>query len=230
MKTSTKLITILLALSLFAMIGSDMTIKAKFDKIDKNDAYYGYLKKPVKPFKYVKLTGNFFGYTQIEPGKEFEIRMMDFHNYTIKPKIDWTINGDTLHVHYATQGEKYPYNDKIYWGAPHVYIIAPQLSGVQSIGLTSNIKGWKNGTMSVEQTGYGIIFSDNYFDELSIDLKSGGIVDFGIKNAIGHVDITVKDSSKLIVNKDVFESFKMKVDSTAHISLPGSLYGKNSPL
>ncbi|WP_221390784.1 hypothetical protein [Dyadobacter sp. NIV53] len=230
MKTSTKLIAILLAFSLFAMIGSDMSIKAKFDKIDKNDPYYGYLKEPVKPFKYVKMTGNFFGYTQIEPGKEFEIRLTDFYNYTIKPKINWKINADTLHVHYEMQGEKYPYNDKIYWGAPQIFIIAPQLSGVQSIGLSSSIKGWKNGTMSVEQSGNGVIFSDNHFDELSIDLKSGGNLDFWTKNVIGNVNITVKDSSKLTVEKDVFNSFNLKVDSTAHISLPGSLFRKFSAL
>lgn len=230
MKNSNKLLIILLAVSLFAVIGSGFSLKARFEKLDRNDPYFSYKKESVKPFKHVKMTGNFFGYTQIQPGKTFEIRMADFRNYSIKPKITWTINGDTLHVHYETSEKKSPYNDKIYWGAPQVLIIAPQLSGVQSNGLTSKIRGWQNGTMSVNQTGYGILFSDNHFDDLFIDLKAGGNLNFEAKNLLGNTKIIVNDTSSLIVDKNIFKSFHLTVDSTAHISLPGSLFGKTSKL
>jgi len=228
MKNSNKLLIILFALSLFAVIGSGFSLKAKFEKLDKKDPYFGYEKQSVKPFKYVKMTGNFFGYTQIEPGKEFEIRMADFRNYSIKPKINWTINGDTLNLNYEMPEKKSPYNDKIYWGAPQVFIIAPQLSGVKSIGLTSKIKGWQDGTISIEQTGHGILFSDNHFDDLYIDLKSGGNINFESKNLLGNTKIVVKDTSSLTVDKNVFKSFHLEVDSTARISLPGSLFEKTS--
>lgn len=226
MKTSSKLLTLLFALSLFAMIGSDLSLKAKFDKIDLKDPYSGYLKHAVKPFKYVKMTGNFFGYTQLEPGKAFEIRMTDFHNHSIKPKIDWTISGDTLKIHYEINNKKFPYNNSIYQGSPHVFIIAPQLSGIQSNGITSKIKGWKNGTMSVKQTGHGILFSDNHFEELLINLNSGGNLNIEEKNLLGNTKIIVKDTSSLTINKNVFKSFHLEVDSTAYISLPGSLFEK----
>ena len=230
MKISTKLLTLLLAFSLFAMIGSDLTLKAKFDKIDQKDPYSGYLRESVKPFKYVKLTGNFFGYTQIVPGKAFELRMTDFQNYTVKPKIDRTVSGDTLNIHFETPGKKSPYNNSIYFGAPHLYIIAPQLSGVQSVGITSKIQGWQNGTISVQQSGHGMLFANNHFDTLLIDLKSGGYLNIEGQNLLGNTSIMLKDTSSLMIDKDIFKTFQMQVDSTARINIPGSLYRKTSKL
>lgn len=230
MKTSNKLLILLFALSIFLMIGSGFSLKAKFEKIDRKDPYFGYSSDLVKPFKYIKLTGNFFGYTQIEPGKKFEVRMSDFRSYSNRPDITWKVIGDTLNVNYKTSGQQSSYNGNIFIGAPHVYIIAPELSGVHSIGLMSKIQGWKNGAFSVEQKGHGVLFSNNHFSDLSINVQSGGNVKIEGQNLLGNTSVLVKDSSNLTADKDVFKTFGMKIDSAAYVSLPGSLVTKTSKL
>ena len=223
MKTSTKLLTILLAFSLFAMIGSDLTLKAKFDKIDRNDPFADYIKNSMKPFKYVKLTGNFFGVTQIQPGKAFEVRIQKILNDTKNPEITSKVDGDTLFVNFKTDNKKFSFNSDSYNWPSQVYIIAPALSGVTSNGITCKVQGWKNGTFSSVQKENGVLFDDNHFDKLSINSQSGSYTKIKTNNVLGETMVVIKDSSSIVVDKDIFKSFKMNIDSSAHVSLPGSL-------
>ena len=50
------------------------------------------------------------------------------------------------------------------------------------------------------------------------------------KNQIGAATIQVRDSSTLIVDKDVFKTLQIQVDSSAHLNLPGSLLKKSLSL
>ena len=230
MKTSNKLLILLLAVSLLAMIGSDFALKAKFDKIDRKDPYFGYSHEILKPFKFVKLTGNQARIVQIQPGKSFELMKADMRNYSNKPEIKWQMSGDTLVIIHKAEGKKQPFFPGRFGESPALYITAPTLSGVISQGVTSNVKNWAGQDFFIKQTGNGIQLTNNRFENLKISISSGGYLQLSGKNTLGITEVQCKDSSELVVDKDNFKSFKMQADSNVRISLPGGLIQKISAL
>jgi len=106
---------------------------------------------------------------------------------------------------------------------PSVYIMAPTLSGISSEGLLTKITGWRGGALSVTQTGKTVLLTDNQFDTLRISAHAGGLVDLDANNVVGEGTLLVRDFSRGDIRKDVFKTFRMQVDTTAHVSLPGSM-------
>jgi hypothetical protein len=221
MKTSNILLTCLLAVTLLFIVGSNLVLKAEFDKIDRKDAFYGYKQETVKPFKYVKLQGKQIGITQIQPGTSYEIRFNKDRKL-----FDWKVIGDTLEMTYKrTWNEQPNQHDKLNY-KPVVYILAPQISGVTTEKTTSIVKGWKNQNMIIKQSGNVMLLTDNTIHDLSALLTQGGNMKIDSNNRIENSITEVKDSSSFSTDKNIFKSFQAHVDSTGHISLPGDLYRK----
>ncbi len=106
--------------------------------------------------------------------------------------------------------ERYPFGNGYTFGRnTYLYIMAPALSGVQSDGIVTSVKGWKGGEFSVRQTGEGIRLMNNTFDQLTIEAHAGGFVEIKGDNQIGAATIQVLDTSTLIVEKDVFQSLQI---------------------
>ena len=103
MKTSNILLTCLLAVMLLFIVGSNLVLKAEFDKIDRKDAFYGYKQETVKTFKYIKIQGKQIGITQIQPGKNYEIRFNKDRKL-----FDWKVIGDTLEMTYKRTWNEQP--------------------------------------------------------------------------------------------------------------------------
>ena len=234
MKTSNLLLLALLAFLFISMIGYDLGLKKNFDRIDRNDPYYGYSKNMLPPFKYIKLAGKQFGMVQVLPGKNFEMRKQALDRMWGDPGLEWKVVHDTLFIDHTLDIEsypRYPYRDGDVFGKnTYLYIMAPALSGIQSDGIVTSVKGWKGDEFLVKQTGEGIRLMDNVFDQLSIEAHAGGFVEMKGKNQIGAATIQVRDSSTLIVDKDVFKTLQIQVDSSAHLNLPGSLLKKSLSL
>ncbi len=113
---------------------------------------------------------------------------------------------------------------------PAVYIMAPTLAGVSTEGLLTKITGWRGGVLSVAQIGKSLLLADNQFDSLSLSAYSGSSVEIDGNNAVGDGTLLVRDSSRVNIQKNVFKTYRMQVDSTAHVSLPGSMLGDKSSL
>jgi hypothetical protein len=227
MKTSNLLLLALLAFVFISMIGYDLGLKKNFDRIDRTDPYYGYSHDTLPPFKYIKLTGKQFGMVQILPGKIFEMRKQPLSGFPYHAGLVWKVANDTLIIDHSLDIERYPYGNGYTFGRnTYLYIMAPALSGVQSDGIVTSVNRWKEGTLSVRQTGEGILLTDNTFDQLSIEAHAGGYVEIKGNNHIGAATIQVRDSSTLIMEKDVFKILEVQLDSTTHINLPGSLLRK----
>jgi len=228
MKTSNLLLLALFAFIFISMIGYDLGLKKNFARIDRTDPYYGYSHDTLPSFKYIKLTGKQFGMVQILPGKIFEMRSQNLSGFPYHAGLDWKVVGDTLFVDHSLDIEGYPFGNGYTFGRnTYLYIMAPALSGVQSYGIVTSVKGWKEGTLSIRQTGEAMLLTDNALDQLSIEAHAGGYVEMKSSNQIGTAMIQMRDSSTLIVEKDVFKSFQLQMDSTAHINLPGSLLRKS---
>ncbi len=232
MKTSNLLLLGLLSFLFIAMVGVDISLKKEFEAIDQNDPFYGYSKVPLKPFKYIKLLGSNFTLTQIQPGKQFEIRGLEFDNYPGKPTVKWEVVSDTLYVNFK-KGEIYNPHYDVYQALNQgvgIYILAPELSGINSSGIVSKVKGWSGGDFNIVQTGSGMHLLDNGFDNLNIVSKRRGYVAVKTDNHLGNTSVQVRDSSTFQANKNVFMTFQIQVDSTSTVTLPGNLLNKNMNL
>ena len=232
MKTSNLLLIGILSFLFIAMIGVDLSLKKEFEAIDRDDPFYGYSKEPLKPFKYVKLTGTNFILTQIQPGEKFEIRKGKFEGYAGNSTMKWEVVSDTLFVTYDKGKDYNPYFD-VYQALNQgvgIYILAPELLGINSAGIVCKVKGWKSGDFSVVQSGAGMHLSDNGFDNLNIISKKRGYVAVLTDNHLGGASVQVRDSSTFKADKNVFKTFQIQVDSTSTVTLPGALLNKNMNL
>ncbi len=225
MKTSNILLIGLLVVMLLFGMGSNLVLKTEFEKINKNDMFSGYRKEPLKPFSYISIGGKAFGYAQIQPGENFEIRT------TANPRIlDWKIVKDTLKINY-----KKDWNDEgfsppnPFWGAPIIYILAPEISMIKSNDVRTKVSGWNSMDMVVRQKGERMLMINNKITNLSVQIESNGYLEIDQTNQIANAKVVVKDSSNFVTD-NVFKSFSMQVDSAAHVNLPGNLLKKSNHL
>jgi hypothetical protein len=221
MKRSTVLLIVLLTGILLFVAGSNLVLKAEFDKIDRKDRFYGYKEEKVRPFKYVKIQGKQVGLTQIQPGSGFRIL------YKADRKLmDWKIVADTLELTYKRHWDEDPARYDNFSDKPAVYITAPQLSGVTLRQSTAIISEWKSGSLHIDQEGRAVLLSGNTISNLSAALHLGGQLKIDGSNKIISSNVQVRDSSALSSEKDIFQSFQVQVDSLGSIKLPGTLYRK----
>jgi hypothetical protein len=226
MKASNILLAVLLSMILLITVGSNLVLKAEFDKIDRKNPFAGYKKESVKPFKHIKLEGKELGLTEIRQGDIYEIRMMPEHRY-----LDVDVVGDTLKLTYKRDGSPDDRGAARTLNAvPSFYIIAPAITSVDAKNITWKLRGWKGENMLIKQSGSGFGFADSDIANLHVEASGGAFTRFDAKNAFGAVNIAVKDSSTLVVEKDVLKTFNAQVDNSAHISVPGSLLRKMGPM
>ena len=219
MKASNILLTAIFSFIFLASIGSNLILKNEYDKIDRTDRFSEYDKEALKPFKYVKLQGKAIGLTAIQQGTSYEMRIIVDHKY-----LSWKNVGDTLEVTYKRDwnGAKIG-PDRLSESTPSIYIMAPKISGVTSVENNYLLKGWKNSDISLHQNNGVIMLSDNYLNNLTARLYSESYLRIDGSNKINNSNIEVRDSSTLHVEKNIFKSFHTSFDSSAVITLPGSL-------
>ena len=75
-----------------------------------------------------------------------------------------------------------------------------------------------------------MLLKDNHFEQLTVDIEAGGYVQIHDDNNLGVTNLFTRDSSSLVVEKDIFKSFVLKIDSAAHADLPGNLIRKTNSL
>ncbi len=217
MKTSNILLIGLLAITLLFGFTSNLVLKTEFDKIDQKDPFAGYHKQSLKPFKYVTIQGKILGHTQISPGKEFEIRSSIAFKW-----IKWKIQDDTLKIAYTSDVKaNYPagYN---FGAAPTTYIMAPRLSGVTADKSACKISDWTLDSFQINQQGEDVQVDHNTFGTLLVNLEKEASFRMSRENKINSAKVLVKEASKF-ETENVYKTFQIKADSTARVSLPGSL-------
>ena len=230
MKKSNILLTCLIAFTFIAMIGSGLSIKSEFDKIDRNDPYAGFEKTVLADFKYVKLTGNYYGMTSVSNGSKPEIKVWDIKNQDKSPIVTWKIISDTLIVNYLKDGEKATFGQNPFDQTPNVYITVPELVGVYSDGIITTIRGVKADSFSIEQNGFGMSLRGNQFKQLTATIHAGANLTLEAKNKLDQTTLYLKDSSSARIDQDVFQFFRLRADSSARVNLPGSLIKKMTTL
>ncbi|GGC12708.1 hypothetical protein [Dyadobacter sediminis] len=222
MKRSNLVLSVLFALILIITVGANLILKAEYDKIDKKDPLASYSKTALPAFHYLKLNGKTFGVTQIQQGNAHELRIIADPKY-----FRWKVTGDTLQFTYLRDWEKNgAEKDYELRATPTFYIIAPSVTRIVSNDAILKVNGWKNKNMEIVMNGGAVEFSKNKIEDLKLHLNTDVLSKIDGGNSFGKASFKVRDNSTLIVEKNIFRTLDIKVDSTAHISLPGDLLHK----
>ncbi|MCE7066721.1 hypothetical protein [Dyadobacter sp. CY326] len=222
MKPSNILVICLLTMIFLAILGSNLVLKAEFDKLNKKDPLAGYKKEVVKPFKYVRLQGKPFGVTEIRQGATSEIDLISDPKY-----LSWEVKQDTLIVTYKKDwSEAWSRREDLLNSVASVYIFTPQLLRVDSDNAFCRIKGWKSEALTINQKGSLFVLADNKIAHVDLKLTSGNYAKIASDNVFGDIKLEVADSSSIIVEKDVMKTISANIDSSAQVTMPGSLLKK----
>lgn len=222
MKTSNILLLLTVSLFFLVTLCSNLVLKNQFDKIDKKDLFYGFSKHPVKPFQYIRLQGKGFGLTEIRQGTAPEIRMVTLDRY-----LQWETSGDTLVLTYkADWNQGYQIKGGGFGSLASIYVITPELKGIISDNVRCKVRSCKFKDFVVHQKGDGLSLTNSSMDKLTALVASNGYLKLDSETRIGTADIEVRDSSTLSADEDMFTKFNAKIDSSAYISMPGSMLKK----
>lgn len=219
MKPSNILLTVIAIFIFVSFIGANLALRAEFRGIDQKDPFGAYNKQILKPFKYVKLEGKEIGLTEFQQGKDFEIRAITDWKY-----LDWKVEADTLMINFKRDWTRQKNGPEFsFRSSTSVYIFAPQLSGISSNNIDSRVANWKGTDLDINQEGGSILLTGSSIENLNASVSSGGYLKIDKNNRLEKTDIEVKDTSMLVVQKNVFKSLMVVADSTAMVSLQGGL-------
>lgn len=221
MKTSNILLIITLSVFFLVTLSSNLVLKDKFDQIDKDDKFYGFSKHPIETFKYLHLKGKGFGLTEIQQGPKAEIRMITLPKY-----LEWKTAGDTLVVTYKADWKQGYQPHDAFGSLPSIYIIAPQLEGIISDNIRSKVKDYKFGDLVIDQRGDALLLDHTSVRNLKATISGNGFLKANPESRIEMAKIDIRDNSVFNAEKDIFGDFDAIIDSSAHISLPGSMIKK----
>ena len=228
MKTSNKLLIALFTIGFLTLIGTNVALRAEYDKIDFNDPFHGLSTLTIKPFRVLKLEGSKtgFGLLSVQTGEKYGIHLPD------KNKADFTFQskGDTLIIRY------HPANDlwqsRAYYkfdSNPVAIIMTPTLQALHTRQISCILKNVKTDNLTIVQENAGIMLTNTTIENLTVTDKQGSELHTKPTNRIGTALIISHDSSAFLAERDIFGSLSLKTDSLATVKIPGSLLKKLKP-
>lgn len=223
MKTSNQLLIGLIVIIFAAIFGTAAVLKREYEKIDKDDPYYGYDTDTLADFSAIRLEGKYPNLIQIQAGDQFEIKMRDS-----KPlRMKWAIRNDTLVL-------TYPEADFPNWftvretlaGRAGLYILAPQLTSVQAKSTTCKLSGWDLADLELIQQGEnsGMAITESNIENLSALVTEGAMMWIEQPNHIVKAQVKVQDVSTFTARPSAIDSIAIQADSTAQVQIPGYLW------
>lgn len=223
MKKSNKLLLSLAIFTFVAILGSNLILKAEYEKFDFNDIFYGYAKASVPPFSVVKIKGNYAGLVQMQPSRDFEIRIQD----ASENDVEWQVYGDTLELFYHRVGNVHHYNPEYaFTFSPAAFVMAPSLRAVFVVDGAVKISGFEQDKLTTQQSGpkSGLLLTNNTFTSLESKVNGGGYLKITAQNQIRHAQLNMLDTSSLDLGKDIISSLNITADSNASVKIPGALF------
>lgn len=236
MKTSNQLLIGLLILLFVGITASAMILKSEYEKIDKDDPFYGYSTDTLADFSAVRMEGKFFGLILIQPGDQFEIKtrtqMINAEISEKASRLKWKVRNDTLVLSYAADDFPRWFNARSTLNNPrsNFYIFAPQLTSVQSQSFTCKLSGWDLADLELVQQGENsaMALTESRIGNLSASVTQGGLMRIEQPNQIAKAQVEVRDVSTFTVRPSAIDSLALKVDPEAQVTVPGKLFTRLS--
>jgi hypothetical protein len=225
MKTSNRLVLLIVLTFFGAIFGSAIILKQEFEKIDFDDPFYGLSRNEIAAFKAVKLQGNYHGLVEIRPGEKYEIL-----HPTSMDIFEWEVRQDTLYLSYTGEAQRNLYFSEQTFNksSAAAYVLAPSISSVASENMSCRIYGWKTDQFQASFSGPngGMSFKENTFKKLSATSTNQGLLQLEDDNVIGNADIIAEDKSEIRIVSQQIDSLQLQAEPEAKIQLPGALLEK----
>ncbi len=200
-----------------------MALKEKHDKIDFNDPFYGLASMSLKPFRVLKLEGNNAGLLSVQTGKKSEIRLPD----RAREQFTFRYQGDTLLLRYTPLSVPWQSRANMYLDAvPSAVVLTPTLQAVMTNRISCNVNRLTTDKLTVIQESAGVLLTNSTIGTLTVTDSRGSDLHTKATNRIGTALVASRDSSNLLVERDVFGTLTLETDSLATVKLPGGLLKK----
>ena len=233
MKTSNKLLIGLAVILFTGIFSSAMFLKGEFEKIDKDDPYYGYVTDTLTSFTAVKMEGKYPGLIHIKRGDQFEVKIQES---AVNPRIDenavrlvWKVQNDTLVLSY--DAEEFPkwfdaesrLNNSYSWF--DLYVFAPRLTSIQANFFSCKLSGWDLPNLLITQEGEnsGIAITESTITTLTATVSQGSMMKVEPSSQIAKAQIDVRDSSLFATTQEAIDSLSLNIDTLAQVQVPGYL-------
>ena len=222
MKTSNKLLIVVAFITLIAMLGSNLEIQAKYKKIKTDDLFPGYISKTVTPFHVIVLKGNLNGFVEIQAGKTNGIMAHPVFDKNTK----FEIHGDTLEVSLIYPERSNFTQTNVPGYGPTIHIDASNLTEVISTDISYKIKGLKTAQLKLHANGGYTLLDSTNIEQITAVYQKEAMLKIADNNKLGRTDIHIRDKSELNIEKNIFTSLDMDIDSTARVTIPGNMLYK----
>ncbi|MEM6841145.1 MAG: hypothetical protein AAF944_18355 [Bacteroidota bacterium] len=222
MKTSNQLLIGLIIILFAAIFGTATVLKSEYEKIDKDNPYYGYTSEALDNFSAIRIEGKYPGLIQIQYAEKYEVKRRG----SSAEEFQWSIQNDTLILTHP--GAEFPERfvaERILSNKSNFYIMAPNLTAVHSASSACKLSGWQLSALRLEQQGQGsgMALTESEVDNLTAKITQGGMIRIEQPNQIKRATVEVRDVSTFTVRPSAIDSLRAEIDSTAQVTVPGYL-------
>jgi len=232
MKLSTKMLAVVLVLTVAVMIFSNFILKQEYDKIDKSDLYWNFAKILEQPFKYVKIENSNITNVVFESNPKFSVRINKGWYYFDRGVIKTYIRNDTLFILFPKTEELEFHMQQWMRNMVLVRVFAPQLVSLESYNSNFDLFKLNQPNLDIHLSGKSETEVETYspiFNKLNISGSDSSIIYFemspDIKGSqtiyIDSVNATLKGLSWLGLNHAQVKSINENIEDSSAIGLSG---------
>lgn len=236
MKISTLLLFVLLGLFIISLIGSDLILKDKYNKIDKSDPYWNYTKLNKGTFHHLKLTGGNVTRIAFSPSPHASVGVLSYLDRQMTDRFKTKIINDTLVLQVEPVNESNGLKD---WMRNHILITitCPELKSVNARNTNIDIDKLNQKSMIIQISGRSRLEVESYnpdFDSLYVRQQDSSEVIFEMADEIrssGTMHLrslyaNVQGHSLLDVGHFRIQSLNKVIGDTSGIILSGYTLGQ----
>ncbi len=186
MKKSSLLLIILLGIFTLCLIGTNLILKAEYNRIDKTDPFWNYTKLKKGSFHHLKLTGGNVTRIAFIPSPHASIGVLSYWEDRVDGRIKTEITNDTLFLKVENRNESLSVKD---WMKNHILITitCPELLSVNALNTNLDINRLNQGAIIIQTAGRSRVEVESYksdFDSLLISQRDSSEVVFEMADEI----------------------------------------------
>lgn len=234
MKQSNWILSLLIVGAFASLMLTDIALKNKYLKLDKNNPFWNYETLKLGKFSHVKVDDNRSTWVVFRPSANASVGVLT--EMAGQKRVEVNISNDTLFVKINHKDDPPGIID---WLSRNqlVCITAPELKSVTGTGLAMEIKDLNQNNLHLALSGDSRMSVETLqtdFDNISVNLQDSAQVKIQMARQIFSAKtIHVKKLQADIAGKSMFDasqlvvdSMQQKIDNIAAIALNGSTLGR----
>ncbi len=225
MKLSTKLLLAVLTMAVFALVGTNLVLKAEYDKINFADPFWNYRRVPLQPFRHLHVTSTMLQLVEVRQGTGPEPVV-----YVSKAWADSLQIGqhrDSLRLGYVVgERERFSngYDEADEPKKASVVVFLPRLAS-----LTADRRAWvrlnglRSDSLTVQVGGPSLVaVRSSRLGVLNLTLRDSAAVWIPAQNQVRTLRFDGADQAGLKLNADAVQQFRPVIrDGRVEVRLTG---------